>query len=182
MASEARFPLSPRKQSSEEERRPRTRVEDENALERVYHMGEILGQGSFGVVKEATHHITGKKFAIKAVSKDKVSQKTEPNCQKSLTPPRQSIWWCAPLQPGSTSIQLLDREIEVLMRVNHTHIIHLEEVFETPKVRDIGKIWCKAGQVSHCDEEKAPAQLFCCAKYWLWNACPLEQNYSKEWA
>ena len=74
MASESRFPLSPRKPGAEDERRPRTRVEDENALEKVYHMGDILGQGSFGVVREATHHTTGKKFAIKAVSKDKVSE------------------------------------------------------------------------------------------------------------
>ena len=74
MASESRFTLSPRKQGADDDRRPRTRVEDENALEKFYHMGEILGQGSFGVVKEATHHTTGKKFAVKAVSKDKVSE------------------------------------------------------------------------------------------------------------
>ena len=74
MASESRFTLSPRKQGADNDRRPRTRVEDENALEKFYHMGEILGQGSFGVVREATHRTTGKKFAIKAVSKDKVSE------------------------------------------------------------------------------------------------------------
>ena len=37
-------------------------------------------------------------------------------------------------QPGSSAIQLLEREVEVLKRVNHAHIIKLEEVFETAKV------------------------------------------------
>jgi len=38
------------------------------------------------------------------------------------------------VQPGSFSIQLLEREVEVLKRVNHQNIIRLEEVFETAKV------------------------------------------------
>lgn len=38
------------------------------------------------------------------------------------------------MQPGSISIQLLDREIEVLNRINHAHLIKLIEVFETQKV------------------------------------------------
>ena len=45
------------------------------------------------------------------------------------------LYWCISLlQPGSSSIQLLEREVEVLKRVNHPHIIQLEEVFETAKV------------------------------------------------
>ena len=40
-------------------------------------------------------------------------------------------------QPGSSAIQLLEREVEVLKRVNHPHIIQLEEVFETAKVTTI---------------------------------------------
>lgn len=32
-------------------------------------------------------------------------------------------------------MKLLEREVSILKRVNHEHIIHLEEVFETPKVR-----------------------------------------------
>lgn len=58
--------------SPREQQRPRTRVEGESDIEAVYHMGEVLGKGSFGVVKEITHKLTKKKFAMKIVSKDKV--------------------------------------------------------------------------------------------------------------
>lgn len=43
------------------------------------------------------------------------------------------------LQPGSISIQLLEREVEVLKRVNHPSIIQLEAVYETAKVTKIEK-------------------------------------------
>ena len=53
------------------------------------------------------------------------------------------------------AIQLLDREIEVLMRVNHAHIIHLEEVFETPKVKGgRGNGWVQTRRFSHYDRFK----------------------------
>ena len=32
-------------------------------------------------------------------------------------------------------MELIDREVEVLQSLRHPHIIHLEEVLETPKVR-----------------------------------------------
>lgn len=38
------------------------------------------------------------------------------------------------MQPGSVSIQLLEREVEVLKRVNHPSIIQVEAVYETGKV------------------------------------------------
>ena len=38
------------------------------------------------------------------------------------------------LQPGSTSIQMLTREVEVLKRLDHPHIIKLEDILETPQV------------------------------------------------
>lgn len=40
-----------------------------------------------------------------------------------------------PMQPGSSSILMLAREVEVLKRLDHPHIIRLEEVLETTKVR-----------------------------------------------
>lgn len=40
------------------------------------------------------------------------------------------------MQAGSSGVKLLEREVSILKRVNHAHIIHLEEVFETQKVRD----------------------------------------------
>ena len=46
----------------------------------------------------------------------------------------------APLSCPAPSLQgpqmeLIDREVEVLQSLRHPHIIHLEEVLETPKVR-----------------------------------------------
>ena len=52
--------------------RPRTRVDDESAIEAVYRLGDVLGKGTFGVVREVTHKTTGKQFAMKIVIKDKV--------------------------------------------------------------------------------------------------------------
>jgi len=55
------------------EPRPHTRVEDEGAVERKYAFGRVLGQGSFGLVKEVTCQTSGECFAVKIVNKDKVS-------------------------------------------------------------------------------------------------------------
>jgi serine/threonine protein kinase len=38
-------------------------------------------------------------------------------------------------QAGSSAMELLEREVLILKRVDHAHIIRLEEVFETSKVR-----------------------------------------------
>ena len=53
--------------------RPHTRVEDEGAVARKYTLGDVLGQGSFGVVREVTSRANGERFAVKIVHKDKVS-------------------------------------------------------------------------------------------------------------
>ncbi|RXM34464.1 Serine/threonine-protein kinase 33 [Acipenser ruthenus] len=92
--------------SSAENKVPHTRMEDEAAIQQIYIFGKKLGQGSFGVVYEATHKETGKKWAIKKVNREKA---------------------------GSSAVKLLEREVSILKRVNQEHIIHLEEVFETPK-------------------------------------------------
>ena len=51
--------------------RPHTRV-DEGAVERKYAVGNVLGQGSFGIVREVTNRASGERFAVKIVNKDKV--------------------------------------------------------------------------------------------------------------
>lgn len=58
------------------ERKPHTRVDDESEIEKKYSVGEVLGQGSFGVVREVTNKLTGQKFAMKIVNKEKVSKKS----------------------------------------------------------------------------------------------------------
>ncbi|MEE6498680.1 hypothetical protein FKM82_003204 [Ascaphus truei] len=96
--------------NSAENKIPHTRMDDEAAIQQIYTFGKKLGQGSFGVVIEATHKETDKKWAIKKVNREKA---------------------------GSSAVKLLEREVTILKRVNHEHIIHLEEVFETPKVRRV---------------------------------------------
>lgn len=41
----------------------------------------------------------------------------------------------ASMQAGSSGVKHLEREVSIMKKVKHEHIIHLEEVFETPKVR-----------------------------------------------
>ena len=52
---------------------PHTRVDEESAIGRKYSIGEVLGQGTFGVVREVTNRLTGLQYAMKVVNKDKVS-------------------------------------------------------------------------------------------------------------
>lgn len=66
--------MSAFRQSKLPEPRPHTRVEDEGAVERKYAFGSVLGQGSFGLVKEVTCQTSGECFAVKIVNKDKVCE------------------------------------------------------------------------------------------------------------
>lgn len=105
-----------------------TRVDDEAAIEKKYSFGEVLGSGSFGVVREVTDRASGGRLAMKIVQKDK---------------------------PGSSAIQLLVREVEVLKRVNHPNIIQLEEVFETAKKMYLIMELCKGGELSEVLRRKS---------------------------
>ncbi|XP_078270843.1 serine/threonine-protein kinase 33 isoform X2 [Rhinoraja longicauda] len=100
---------------------PHTRVDDEFAIRQIYSFGQRLGQGSYGVVIEATHNRSGKKWAIKKVNREKA---------------------------GSSAVKLLEREVSILKQVNHEHIIHLEEVFETPKRMYLVTEVCEGGELS----------------------------------
>lgn len=66
------------------ERKPHTRVDDESEIEKKYSVGEVLGQGSFGVVREVTNKLTGQKFAMKIVNKEKVSHHVCHCCYHTL--------------------------------------------------------------------------------------------------
>ncbi|XP_062327977.1 serine/threonine-protein kinase 33 [Osmerus eperlanus] len=106
--------------SSAERKVPHTRLEEEAEIQRIFSFGRKLGKGSFGVVCEATHIDTRKKWAIKKVNKEKA---------------------------GSSGVKLLEREVSILKRVNHAHIIHLEEVFETPKRMYLVMELCEGGEL-----------------------------------
>lgn len=58
--------------SSATDAAPHRRVEDESVIEKQYIIGDVLGTGAFGVVKEITNRLTHEKFAMKIVNKDKV--------------------------------------------------------------------------------------------------------------
>ncbi|KAM4723197.1 serine/threonine-protein kinase 33 [Rhinophrynus dorsalis] len=112
----SRWPRS----NSTENKIPHTRMDDEAAIQQIYSFGKRLGQGSFGVVIEATHKESGRKWAMKKVNREKA---------------------------GSSAVKLLEREVSILKRVNHEHIIHLEEVFETPKRMYLVMELCEGGEL-----------------------------------
>ncbi|KAF5898666.1 serine/threonine-protein kinase 33, partial [Clarias magur] len=85
---------------------PHARLKDDADVQKIYSFGRKLGQGRFGVVCEATHVETQKKWAIKKVNKAKA---------------------------GSSGVKQLEREVNILKQVKHKNIIHLEEVLETPE-------------------------------------------------
>ncbi|GIL83676.1 hypothetical protein Vretifemale_12422 [Volvox reticuliferus] len=75
-------------------------------VESAYVLGEILGKGSFGVVRAATHLATGAKVAVKTI-------------RKSLL--------------GAADVSALRREVEILHHLSgHPHISQLLGVYEEP--------------------------------------------------
>ncbi|KAJ0393091.1 hypothetical protein P43SY_004485 [Pythium insidiosum] len=71
-----------------------------------YRLGKTLGIGSFGKVKLAEHEITGHKVAIKILNRNKIRS----------------------LDMG----EKVRREISLLRRMRHPHLIRLYEVIDTP--------------------------------------------------
>uniref|UniRef100_A0A8I5R1L5 Serine/threonine-protein kinase 33 n=1 Tax=Papio anubis TaxID=9555 RepID=A0A8I5R1L5_PAPAN len=93
----------------------------------IYTFGRILGKGSFGMVIEATDKETETKWAIKKVNKEKA---------------------------GSSAVKLLEREVNILKSVKHEHIIHLEQVFETPKKMYLVMELCEDGELKEILDRK----------------------------
>ncbi|XP_013383603.1 serine/threonine-protein kinase 33 [Lingula anatina] len=118
---------SKQRQGSAGRQVPHTRLEDDSVIEKTYELSKKLGQGSFGVVKEAKNRATGVTWAIKAVNKEKA---------------------------GSSAIQLLEREVAILKKVQHEHIIHLEEVLETAKRMYLVLELCDQGELADVLKEK----------------------------
>lgn len=106
---------------------PHTRIEDERQIEDIYEFGEVLGRGSFGVVKEATNKATGSRWAIKAVNKEKA---------------------------GTSAVKLLEREVLIMKKIDHKHLVHLEEIYETSKRMYLVMELCDAGGVQKLLEKK----------------------------
>ncbi|XP_036283606.1 serine/threonine-protein kinase 33 isoform X1 [Pipistrellus kuhlii] len=106
---------------------PHIRLDNGAAIEDIYTFGRILGKGSFGVVIEAINKETGTKWAIKKVNKEKA---------------------------GSSAVKLLEQEVNILKSVKHEHIIHLEQVFETPKKMYLVMELCEDGELKEILKKK----------------------------
>jgi len=51
---------------------PHTRINDEAQMEEIYEIKGLLGEGSFGVVREVVYRETNERWACKAINKEKV--------------------------------------------------------------------------------------------------------------
>lgn len=101
----------------------------------LYKLGKELGEGAFSVVKEGSHRQTGESYAIKIVTKSKLTHEDE--------------------------VALKD-EISVLTELKHDHIIRLYDVFEeqqfyylvTEKMSG-GELFDRIVQKSYYNEKEA---------------------------
>ena len=96
---------------------PHVRIDDSSSMEEKFVVqsglsggnltsGMILGKGTFGTVCLAQEVESGLKYAIKKVNKERA---------------------------GTMGLKLLEREVDILKRVQHPNIITLHSVFETPR-------------------------------------------------
>jgi len=74
-------------------------------IENNYDMGQELGRGAFSIVKLGTRKNNGKTYAIKCISKKMIDKK---------------------------ELALLEREIDIMKKLQHANIIQLMEVVNTP--------------------------------------------------
>jgi len=69
-----------------------------------YEFGRELGRGGFSIVREGTRKTTGERFAIKCIGKEHME--------------------------GEDEIKLLLREVQIMKKIDHPHVLKLYEVFE----------------------------------------------------
>lgn len=72
-------------------------------IEELYDLGKEIGRGGFSIVVEGVAKKDGKKFAIKCIKKSMVE---------------------------GDDIKLLKREIKIMKKLDHSHILKLYDVFE----------------------------------------------------
>lgn len=85
---------------------PRTSgaVQTSGLVEDKYELGQELGRGGFSIVREGRNKTTGEKVAVKFIEKKFVDQE---------------------------ELKLLQREIDIMARVQHTNVLRLFEIFDT---------------------------------------------------
>ena len=88
-----------------------------------YRLFQILGSGSFGCVRLCRNENDGELYAAKCISKKRMQRKGG----LGRSPRGAPIIGCDPLQD-------LRREIAILKKLDHPHIVRLYEVMEDPLV------------------------------------------------
>lgn len=95
--------------SNTQEAKPEVKAEPPSSkpanVEDKYDMKKVIGRGAFSVVREGIRKATGKKYAIKCISKNLIDKK---------------------------ELALLEREIDIMKKLQHPNIIQLMEVIDTP--------------------------------------------------
>lgn len=152
-AAPAPAPAAAAKSSSKKAAPSAKKADIENSksgktFEQLYKLGKQLGEGAFSQVKEGSHRQSGESFAIKIVTKSKLSKEDE--------------------------VALKD-EILVLEELKHKHIIRLYDVFEEPQYYYLvtekmmgGELFDRIVQKSYYNEKEARdvcAILFDAMKY-----------------
>jgi len=103
----SKAPQSDPSPSSQSSPAPAANEEEEaicrQPIEDFYELGREIGRGGFSIVVEGTSKKSGSRFAIKCIKKSMVE---------------------------GDDIKLLKREIKIMKRLDHPHILKLYEVFE----------------------------------------------------
>ncbi|KNE68374.1 CAMK protein kinase [Allomyces macrogynus ATCC 38327] len=96
------------------------RADDEAGLEERYDLGSKLGKGAFGTVRLVTDRATREVFACKTIHKK---------------------------MRGGASMDQIAREVEIMKRIRHRHVVQLREVYETPQKIYIVMEYCNGGEL-----------------------------------
>lgn len=83
---------------------PNGAVQGNGSVEEKYDLGKELGRGGFSIVREAVNKATKEKVAVKFIEKKFVDQ---------------------------DELKLLQREIDIMARVQHKNVLRLFEIFDT---------------------------------------------------
>lgn len=111
-----------------------------NRLVRVgyYELEKTIGKGNFAVVKLAKHVVTNSKVAIKIIDK---TQLNEDNLKKIF------------------------REIQIMSKLNHPHIVRLFQVMETEKMIYLVTEYAAGGEIFDFLVKKRKNGRTCCLSY-----------------
>jgi len=113
----AKSPSQSQSQTQEPEKPP---VTTNVNIEERYELGKILGRGAFSVVKSGISKTTKKKCAVKCISKKLIDKK---------------------------EMTLLEREIDIMRKLRHPHIIQLIEVVDTPDTLYLALEYASGGEL-----------------------------------